>query len=263
MDTAVIRISGALLCLGLSWRVLTDWDPKPFGDRSQQVAVSALMKQAEKFNDEQQYAKAVKATEALYLTDPANYIYAGLLATAKQGLHEYQAAAGLWEEYLRNAPVPGEACPQIGLAYRDAGQTAKALDALQRCLAFEPKNPDILYALGATYMETDSRAEAESAFRKGLSLAADDADLSLGLGRLALRRGKAGEAAGVAAAVLKRQSENSDALLLAGMAATDQGRLADARRFLEHAARVTSRDTDIRAALARVQAREGREGKAK
>jgi tetratricopeptide (TPR) repeat protein len=258
MDTPVIRTMGALLCLGLSYSVLTEWNPRsgPRVSADDTGKTASLMAEYTLHRDKGEHQAALEPARRLYLDHPRNHVYIEQLATVDQALGKYQEAAELWEQYLQYAPTPIEGCPQIGVAYRQAGQKERAVDALKRCLAFEANNPDVLYYLGDTYQSLGHVAEAEAAYRKGLSVAPNDPDLVLGLARIDLQRGQAARAAAAAAKVLERWPDNSDALLVAGLAAIRNNRLAEARRYLERGARISGRYADIQLALASLTERE-------
>jgi tetratricopeptide (TPR) repeat protein len=258
MDTPVIRIMGALLCLGLSYSVLREWNPRsgPQGPGGNAGRTASLLAEYTFHRDKGENQAALEPASSLYRDHPRNHVHIEHLATVYQALTKYKEAAELWEEYLQYAPVPSEGCPQIGVAYRMAGQQDKAVDALKRCLAFEANNPDVLYYLGDTYQALGAAAEAEEAYRKGLSFAPNDPDLVLGMARIDLQRGQPARAGAAAAKVLQRSPDNADALLVAGLAAMRNDRLALARRYLERGASISAGYADIQRALAALTERE-------
>jgi tetratricopeptide (TPR) repeat protein len=236
--------------LALSWSLVTDWHPHL---QAADSGTAGLMERYKTLTDRGQHAQALGPAQELYRAHPKNQVYIQQLAATNQVLGNYRQAAALWEEFVQYSPTPTEACPQIGNAYRSDGQNNKAIDAFRRCLGFEAKSPDVLAALGNTLASIGSDSEAQAAYEQGLEYDSRDADLSMGLARLGLRLGKADAAAKAAEEVLGREPENPDALYVAGLAAERQGRIADAQGYLEHAARLTTRDTDVQQALERVR----------
>jgi tetratricopeptide (TPR) repeat protein len=251
MKTPVIRISGALLAAGLSYLALTTF-PAPgagSGDSKRSSETRKMVEAARGDITKGEFELALHPSLELHKQFPQNHVYMEQLATVYGHLRKYADEAAMWEEYLVYSPVPIEGCPQVGVAWRNLGQTAKAMDAFRRCLGFEANNPDVFYQLAYTSERSDPKT-AEATYRKGLQYAPTDSDLILGLGRVQLRQGNTAMAEKAAQAVLARLPDNADALLLAGLALSRLDKTEDARRLLEHGAAVSPGYTDIHLALA-------------
>ena len=161
------------------------------------------------------------------------------------------------------SPTPVDACPAIGDAYARAGEPQKSLEALERCVSFDPRNSEQLFFLGLAYEHAGRTADAMARYSEAAATDPSNADILLGLGRLALRENKVAEAGRAADAVLARFPSNADALLLAGLAAERQGRPQDARTHLERALAAAENYVDVHIALGRIEAGAGRRAEAR
>ena len=77
------------------------------------------------------FPEAEEAYMRLHKEFADNSFYTSELAKIRHVQKRYDEEAVYWEEYMQHAPVPVEGCPQIGQAYRLAGDSDKTLDALK------------------------------------------------------------------------------------------------------------------------------------
>lgn len=201
--------------------------PRPEIVQAEQARAATALVRAERWAD------ALAPTQALAAQYPASHIYAEQLAVIHHHLRRDADEAHAWEQFIRTSPTPSEACPQIGEAYRRMNATARAVDAFDRCLAFEPDNPDLLFyaARAAEWVEKVDRAE--QLYRRALAADARNMDVQLGLARVRLHQGDPGQALAGARIVLEQQPADADACLVAGLAALKLDRAADARGYFE------------------------------
>jgi tetratricopeptide (TPR) repeat protein len=130
------------------------------------------------------YADALEPTSRLVARFPLQQAYAERLAHTFGKLNRPADEAAAWERFVDTSPTPIDACPAIGDAYTRAGQPQKSLEALQRCVSFDPRNSEQLFFLGLRH--AGQQPMRCSLFRGG-AIDPSDADILLGLGRLALR----------------------------------------------------------------------------
>lgn len=253
METSIIRLSASLLAGGLSFLAFTGFPP-PGNHSAQPEATRAMMEAVRTNPGRRNFELALPPAQVLHKLYPQNHIYIEQLATVFNGLRRFPDEAAMWELYLLNAPVPLEACPQVGVAWRAAGMDTKAVDALKRCLVLEPNNPDVIYQLGYTF-EHSAPETAEAWYRLSLRRRPENADLLLGLGRISLTRGRTQQAASAALHVLEQSPDNTDAMLLAGLALTRLNRLDEAQAQLARGAALSPQYTDMYLALADVAER--------
>jgi tetratricopeptide (TPR) repeat protein len=196
------------------------------------------------------YDEALQPTIELTRALPNQQVYAERLALIYQHLGRSADEAAAWERVVAVSPTPVDACPALPDAYvRAVGLSDTALDAFERCSAFEPKNADMLFYL-ARARERSGRADlAEATYREAIRFDRAHGDSRLGIARLDLRAGRLEQAEHAAAAVLNSSPNNTDALLIAGISAQRRGRMGDARRHLERGLALAEHYVDVHIAL--------------
>ena len=98
------------------------------------------------------------------------------------------------------------------------------IEALEHCLAINPRDVEVMLDLGSLYESAGRVDRAEDLYRLGLSVDAKDGDLHVRLGRLLLRSGQAPAAAVEARTALTLQPRSSRAVDLLEQAAQAGGR---------------------------------------
>ncbi|HZR81664.1 MAG TPA: tetratricopeptide repeat protein [Candidatus Binatia bacterium] len=182
---------------------------------------------------EREFARANEITLRLHEAYPQNHVYLLQLAAIARELRDPTKEAEYLEKFVLASPTPIEACPRIGQAYAEAGRDAESLRAFERCLAFDPKDPDSLLWLARAYEGEGRFAEAEELYRRGLDVSPTYADLRIGIGRAHLRLRKLALAREDLAEIQKRWPDNTDGLLLGALVLRADGRLEEAKRLLE------------------------------
>ena len=91
--------------------------------------------------------EALKPALELYQAYPENHIYSQTLAQIYHRLGQYKEEAEYWEKFIAQAPLPMEACPDIGQAYWKQGRPKEAIAALEKCLTFDAEDHDTLFEL--------------------------------------------------------------------------------------------------------------------
>jgi tetratricopeptide (TPR) repeat protein len=198
------------------------------------------------------YKDALDVVLRLHQADPNNHVYLSDLAAIYGNLNRFDEEARYWEMFFERAPLPIEACPQIGAAYQKQSKMKEAVNAFERCLALEPGNSDSLFYLAHALERQGDYARAASLYKRGLASSPDYADLRIGLARTELRQGRPDEARKMSVQVLQRSADNVDALLVAGLASWRTGDRAAARSYLEKGAKLSHNDSDFQTALARL-----------
>lgn len=256
---AAIRLVGGFLVLSLYGTVLLR--PRVSTDPAETSNASAERWLAESRDafEAARYDAALQPTIALTRAFPNQQVYSERLALIFQHLGRHAEEAAAWERVVAVSPTPVEACPALPDAYvRAAGFSDAALDAFERCAAFEPRNADMLFNLARARERAGRTDKAEGAYREALRIDSANGDSQLGIARLDLRAGRVEQAGHAAAAVLQSFPDDTDALLIAGISAQRSGRLGDARRHLERALTVAEHYVDVHLAIGIVDFSEGR-----
>jgi len=198
------------------------------------------------------FEQALEPALQLTAAEPGNHSYLRNLAQIYNGLGRFADEARTWELFEESAPVPIEACPQIGIAYLKQARVEEALRALEHCYELDKENADSIFYLALTWERKGDSQRAAELYRKGLAVAPDYVDLQVGLARTDLHLGKSKEARQAAEQVLTREPSNVDALLVAGLASWRTGDRQTARDYLEKGARLAPADADFSTALASI-----------
>lgn len=203
------------------------------------------------------HAAALASVRALLAEDPDNPLYRRHEAAVLFDAGDYPAAAASAERFFRSAPEPVQACPLLPNCYRKMRDGARALDALRRCLAVDPRSAEAAFNLAQGLEETGRLTEAADLYAR---LARDGwLGAVISLGRVRLAQGRAAEAEAAARSALAREPANAAAFILAGQAATARGEPKRALADLEAARRLAPLHPEVWRALARARAASGDE----
>jgi tetratricopeptide (TPR) repeat protein len=231
-----------------------------FGPRGEEKTTLAphesqrLADQSKSLVDQGRYADALKPTLILHKAYPQNHIYLGRLADIYDHLGRYDEEARYWEKFMDHAPMPIEACPQIGQAYWKQGEKfeAQAVAAYRRCLALDPKNTDSLFYLAHAMEMSGQWTQAAEQYQKGLAISPGYTDLTLGLARCWLRLDRPDDARKLAEQILSKHPRSSGAFLVLGMFYLHRENYAEAKKVLTRGASIADTDPDFHILLARV-----------
>ena len=203
------------------------------------------------------YQLALEPALQLYHSYPENAVYLQRLADIYHGLGQYDKEATTWEQFLQHAPLPSEGCPQIGKAYEMQKKRKEAINAYERCLAFDTTDPDALFFLAHALELEQQLDRAGTLYQQCIAIASKNPDCQLGEARVLFRKGNTAQARKIAEAVLARSPNNTDALLVMSLVNWHEGDLAGARKILERAVKVSEHYTDLYVVLGRVAAKQG------
>jgi len=93
-----------------------------------------------------------------------------LLATIHRASAHLEAESAAWDEYMRRSETPVEACPDVGLAYEQRGESDQALDRFRRCADLEPNEPDRLTDLAGALERVGQIGEARDTYQRAVAL---------------------------------------------------------------------------------------------
>lgn len=235
------RILAALMTLALSLWGLFALTPPPAVDRSSQ----ALQEQSQTLFRAQRWAEALGPTQRLHEAFPENHIFISRLAEIQGHLGHFAEEAALWEEFMLRSPDPGGACPAIGDAYAKQGKLREAVNALERCQALEPRNPDFAFHLARAYESAGMPAKAKAIYGKWMMSNPGYPDFKIGFAKMEFFHGSTAKAHGLIQEVLVSDPDYADALLVQGMILRSLGRTAEAKATLEKGIRLKPGYTDF------------------
>jgi Flp pilus assembly protein TadD len=166
-----------------------------------------------------QPGKAVRAAQSLLNLQPENLEYLYLFGAASLQNNNLQAAENSLKKFLEARPDDSRGCValglvfaaqpekiadarsqmqhcieinpnnyeatyQLGLSYKTAGETPKAVEYLEQTVRLTPENASALRDLGAVYLQSGAEAQARVVLEKAVALSPNDADTHFQLSRL-------------------------------------------------------------------------------
>ncbi len=213
------------------------------------AALDALLVKSREAFTAERWNDALEPTEQLVKRFPGQHIYLSRLAEVYRHLGRPADEAATWELFMDRSPLPGEACPFIGHAYRKLGKYDLALAAFERCFAADTRNAELAFFVGLGTEWTSKFETAEEWYQRAISIAPPHYDSQVGLARLQLHRGRLVLALDQSRAVLKHAPTHVDAVLVAGLAEQRAGHRPQARAYLEKAAKLSENYFDVQLAL--------------
>lgn len=219
--------------------------------------VRRLWDKAVSARDVEDDAASLRAVDRLLLSFPSEPRYLSLEAQELERLRRPADAARAWEEFMKSAPFPTDACPGIGRDYAASNMPEEALDAHRRCLTLDPTKTDLIVYLANALSRSGQDREAAGLYARAVAQSPHDPDATLGPVRLAVKHGDLREAERLLAPIYARDPRNCDVLLERGQLSLQERRAAGALSPLAQAARLCPRYEDVLRALLRAQKETG------
>jgi len=213
------------------------------------AAIDGLLVASREAFVSERWQDALEPTKTVVARFPGQPVYLARLAEIYNKLERPKDEAATWELFMDRAPLPAEACPNVGNAYRRIGQYDKALSAFERCFAADTKNAELAFFVGLGNEWLTKLAPAQEYYERAITIATTHYDSEVGLARLQLHRNQLPDALKRAVAVLKHVPTHVDALLVAGLAEQRAGHRREARTHLEKAAKHSEDYFDVHLAL--------------
>ena len=154
------------------------------------VEARALLDQVKLQMRAQSYEAAAKSLNLLLASEPDNHVYLRMLAEAQHEQKHFEEEAKAWERFIETAPLPEEACPQYGKAYRELGRNDETRKAFQKCFDLDPTNPDSILFLALSEERAGNYSHAAELYTAGVKSSPGYMDLRIGLARSQMQLGK-------------------------------------------------------------------------
>lgn len=145
---------------------------------------SVYLKQENMDRARESFEQAVRARASYPDTLPKGWNNLGLIA-ARQG--QTNEAIRCFEESLKLSPQYVVALENLGNAYRQAHEWAKAQQTIEQALALKPDRAELYYSLGMVFAQTDQPERADESLQKALALRPDYPEALNNLGVLYVR----------------------------------------------------------------------------
>ncbi len=213
------------------------------------AAIDALLVASREAFVGERWQQALEPTKAVVARFPGQHVYLVRLTEIYNKLERPQDEAATWELFMDRAPLPAEACPNVGNAYRRIGQYDKALNAFDRCFQADTNSAELAFFVGLGNEWLTRFDPAREYYERAIAIATTHYDSEVGLARLQLHRNQLPDALKRAVAVLKHVPTHADALLVAGLAEQRAGHRREARTYLEKAAKQSEDYFDVHLAL--------------
>jgi len=204
------------------------------------------------------WERALEPTRALVDHFPSQQVYSDRLARIYHELGQPVEEAAAWEQFIRSASTPQDACPALGEAYLRAGRGDASLNAFERCRDFDTASAEAWFYLGQAYRRDGRIDDAIRTFEGALRVDPQHADSRVGLASTRLRLGDPAAALEAIAPAVAHDRTNPDVHLMLGLALLQLGRSADARTALDRALAITDTYVDVHMAMGMVEYAEGR-----
>jgi tetratricopeptide (TPR) repeat protein len=259
-DTLPASVVAVLALLLFRWAIYGPVSMTTSKEQSAQTQLRALIAGSQAAVRDSKYEEALAPLEALTKLQPKNHVYWWQSAQVAGSLRRPPQEVRYLEEFVKVAPIPGEACPRLPFLYEQMGDKARALEAFARCAGYSPNDLQDQFYYGHALEHEGEIDKALSTYENALKRGTNG-DVESGYGRMLLRKGKPAQALHAVEPTLKRNPNNVDALLVAGIALSRQGKVEAARTLLERGVRLHD-DSDFQYALGAIAESQGRTGDA-
>jgi tetratricopeptide (TPR) repeat protein len=101
---------------------------------------------------------------------PGETAAAWQVARAYQGLRRPADEAAAWEAYLLHSPPTNDVCLRLSDVYRELAQPDKVIALVNRCLALDDRQAELLGDLAEAYLDLGDRPAAGAALRRALAI---------------------------------------------------------------------------------------------
>jgi tetratricopeptide (TPR) repeat protein len=175
--------------------------------------------------------------------------------------HDYRSEIAIWTDTVGKVPDNARAHNNLALAWRHAGDEARASQHYARAIQLQPDYVSARYNWGVTLLELGGAAEAVVQLETAVRLAPEHVDARVNLGNALVRAQRSAEAVPVFEAAL-RMRPAGDIRFNYGVALLELGRRAEAATQFEAALQHEPQLAGAHAQLGRLAEADGRSDEA-
>jgi tetratricopeptide (TPR) repeat protein len=200
--------------------------------------------------------KIIQLMETAVKLDPNNASYLYNLGWAYDQLGEAAKAADMYQRAIKASPLSFEAMNNLSLIYSNAGQPDRALPLLQQAMRTDPEN-EAVYANAANYYSRRREwKQALQYYERALEINPSSSVAAVEKGRIYLEQGETDAAVDHLSRALEVDPHSFDAYMLLSSAYEKMAHLREAVAAAEEAERIRSDAPEVKTALERLNARQ-------
>jgi tetratricopeptide (TPR) repeat protein len=187
---------------------------------------------------------------------PGNAGYLYNLGWAYDQLGETAKATALYERAIKVSPLTYEAMNNLALIYSDAGQPDRALPLLVQAMKSDPENEAVYVNAANYYTRLRDWKQARQYYEKALQINPASSVAAVENGRIYLEQGETDQAVDNLSRALEVDPHSFDAYMLLASAYEKMGHIKEAIAAAEEAQRIRGDATEVKTTLERLNSRQ-------
>lgn len=193
--------------------------------------------------------------EAAVKLDPNNASYLYNLGWAYDQVGETAKATDLYQRAIQASRLSFEAMNNLALIYGNAGQHDRAFPLLDQAMRMDPENEAVYANLANYYARRRDWEQALETYDRALQINPASLTAAVEKGRIYLELGQTDQAVDSLSRALEADAHSFDAYMLLSSAYEKMGHIKEAIAAVEEAQRIRSGAPEITTALDRLNAR--------
>jgi tetratricopeptide (TPR) repeat protein len=220
------------------------------GEPSSRLASLALL------TPKQDSERILQLMETAAKLEPQNAGYLYNLGWAYDQLGQTAKATELYQRAIKASPLTFEAMNNLALIYNDAGQPERALPLLTQAMRTDPEN-EAVYANAANYYaRRRDWKQALEYYDRALQINPGSSVAAVERGRIYLEQGRSDEAIDNLSRALEVDPHSFDAYMLLASAYEKMGHIKEAIAAAEEAQRIRTDSSEVKTTLERLNSRQ-------
>jgi tetratricopeptide (TPR) repeat protein len=200
--------------------------------------------------------KVIQLMETAVSLDPANASYLYNLGWAYDQLGETAKATELYQRAIQVSPLTFEAMNNLALIYSNAGRPERALPLLEQAMRTDPENEAVYVNAANYYARRREWKQALQHYDRALDINPASAVAAVEKGRIYLEQGQTDEAVDYLSRALEIDAHSFDAYMLLASAYEKMGHIKEAIAAAEEARRIRADAPEAKALVDRLNWRQ-------